>query len=320
MLFLLALVGCGQTPTETPPAPVVPKTAVTVALNWYPEPEFGGIYEAKLGGLYDAAGLDVDIQTGGAGSPVMPQVAAGHVAFGVSAADEVVLARSQGADVVTVFATFQTHPACVMVHASRGYKSIADLKSGTLAVEDGIPFAAWLDKKYDLSGVKRVPYQGGVTQWLLDAEYSQQGYVTSEPVLAKQQGGDPQCFMVSETGYNPYANVLITNGEQVKQHPETVKAFVQATKKGWEQYLADGTRANAKIAELNPALDTVVLAAMAEAQKPLITGGAAEKAGLGIMEASRWQELELQLQEIGVLQGTAPPVESLYTNDFLTGT
>jgi NitT/TauT family transport system substrate-binding protein len=320
MLFLLALVGCGEETAKETPALVPAKTPVTVALNWYPEPEFGGIYEAKLAGLYEAAGLDVDIQAGSASSPVMAQVAAGHVAFGVSTGDEVILARAQQADVVTVFATFQTHPSCIMVHASRGLKGIGDLEGGTLAVEDGIPFAAWLWKKYPLEGVTRVPYQGGVTQWLLDPMYAQQGYVTSEPILAKKEGGDPVCFMVADTGYNPYADVLITNGDELANHREVVAAFVAATRKGWEQYLADGTRANAKIAELNPTLDATVLAAMAAAQKPLIQGGAAEKAGLGTMDADRWSQLEQQLQEVGLLQGPPPPVSSLYTNEFLTGT
>jgi NitT/TauT family transport system substrate-binding protein len=289
---------------------------VTVALNWYPEPEFGGLYQAQLDGAYADHHLDVTIQPGGAGAPVIPQVAAGRVQFGVSMADEVVLAKAQGADVVTVFATYQTHPLGIMVHASRGLKDLADLETGTLAVEDGIPFAQYLFAKYDWKGLTRVPYGGGVTQWLLDKDYAQQVYVTSEPILAKQQGGDPQVFMVADTGYNPYASVIITSGKLIAQDPDLVARFVDATRKGWLEYLQDGSKTNAKLHELNPTMAEDVLAQSWEAQRLLISGGHAAEAGVGAMEGQRWAVLVQQLTDLGALKAPVDP-ESLYTNQFL---
>ncbi len=44
-------------------------------------------------------------------------VEAGKVEFGIAAADEVVLARDRGTDIVAVFATYQTNPQGIMVHA-----------------------------------------------------------------------------------------------------------------------------------------------------------------------------------------------------------
>jgi NitT/TauT family transport system substrate-binding protein len=320
MTVIAILAACSGSPavdTQAVVVPVVPPEAVSVQLNWFPEPEFGGMYEAREAGLYDKAGLAVDIVAGGAGTPVVPQVATGRAAFGISAADEVVLAQSQGADIVAVFATYQTHPACVMVHAKRGLTDLSQLTSGTLAVEDGIPFATWLFKKYGFNGVTRVPYGGGVAAFLLDVDYAQQGYVTSEPILAKNLGGDPQCFLVADTGYNPYANVLVTSGAMIKDHPETVRKFVEATAAGWTSYLADPKRANAKIHAENPTLDEGVLAEMATVQVPLVSGGDAATHGLGWMDEARWTTLEGQLTEIGALTGTAPDVKKLFTNEFL---
>lgn len=318
MTLLLALLACSGTPAETTEAEApAAKKAVVVSLNWYPEPEFGGLYQARELGLYSEAGMDVDIQPGGAGAPVISQVATGRSQFGVSTADEVVLARAQGADVVAVFATYQTHPACIMVHKKRGVTGLDALKGGTLALEDGIPFAQWLYKKYPFTDVTRVPYGGGVTQFLLDEKHAQQAYVTSEPLLAKKGGADPDCFMVADTGYNPYANVLITSGQLVKADPELVRGFVRATVAGWDAYLRDGTKANEKIGAANPTLEADVLQQMWEVQKPLVQGGHAETAGLGAMEEQRWATLVQQLQEIGALKGEAPAVSALYTNEFL---
>ena len=318
-MIALVLFACAG---EAPPAEVLEvvvapaPVAVTVQLNWFPEPEFGGIYEAKEAGTYDKAGLDVQILAGGAGTPVLQQVATGRSTFGLTTADEVLLARAQGADVVAVFATYQKHPACIMTHRKRGVTDLSELKGGTLALEDGIPFAQWLSKKFAFEGVTRVPYSGGVAGFLLDENYAQQGYVTSEPILAKKQGADPVCLMVADTGYNPYANVVVTSGAEIKDHPDVVKRFVEATQAGWDAYLVDGTRANAKIATLNTAVDAAALQEMWHTQQMLVKGGAAEKGGVGVMEEARWTELAAQLLEIGALSAPAD-AKAAFTNEFL---
>src|SRR5450755_424995 len=65
-------------------------TKVKLALNWVPEPEFGGFYAAREGGAYLRQGLDVDIMGGGAGVPVLQMVATGRADFGTVGGDELV--------------------------------------------------------------------------------------------------------------------------------------------------------------------------------------------------------------------------------------
>src|SRR5437660_5157491 len=79
--------------------------AIKFGLNWVPEPEFGGIYAAEQSGVFKNNSLDVEIIPGGAGAPTWQQVASGRLDFAVASADEVVIARAQGADVVAIFAT-----------------------------------------------------------------------------------------------------------------------------------------------------------------------------------------------------------------------
>ena len=119
---------------------------VSIALNWVPEPEFGGIYAAKESGAFAKHNLDVDIKPGGAGAPTWQQVASGKAEFGVASADEVVIARANGADIVALFTIYQTCPQGIMTHASRGLKSIEDVftQPGTLAMEVGLPYGKFL--------------------------------------------------------------------------------------------------------------------------------------------------------------------------------
>jgi NitT/TauT family transport system substrate-binding protein len=285
---------------------------VTLALNWVPEPEFGGFYAARATGAFAAEGLEVDIQGGGAGAPVVQRVAAGQVELGIAGADEVVVARARGADVTAVFATYQTSPQGIMVHASRGAETLAAvLKSGTLAIEPGVPYAEWLKKKYGFAGVTLVPYDGGVARFLADEKSAQQCYVTSEPLAARKKGANPKVFLVADEGYNPYVGVVVMRRSLVKERPALAQAFVRAARAGWASYLADPKPANAVMAKLNPSMDAETFAAAAEAQRPLVEGGDAKAKGVGAMSRERWETLAKQLAELGVVD-RAPNVDELF--------
>ena len=312
---LVALVLCtllsGACSKGAPGGSTTGATRVTLALNWVPEPEFGGFYAARESGAFAKEGLEVDIQGGGAGVPVLQMVATGRAAFGIAGADEVLMARAKGADVVPIFAIYQTSPQGLMAHASRGAKGVGDLlRDGTLAIEPGLPYAKFLEKKHGPFGAKVVPYDGGVARFLADTTYAQQCFVTSEPLAARRQGGDPQVFLVADDGFNPYVGVVITSAETGRDKPALVQSFVRAVRAGWGAYLADPAPANAVMAKLNGAMDAETFAAAAEAQKPLVLAGEAADRGVGVMTRTRWGTLADQLVDLGVLS-EKPDLDSL---------
>ena len=134
--LVLGLVACSGEPAAPPE---VQRTALQ--LNWVPEPEFGGYYAAQETGAFAAEGLEVAIRPGGAQSPVEQMVAAGQVEFGITSADGLLMARDQGVDLVAIYAAYQSFPEGIMVHASRGLKSLAEVfTGGTLGVIPGTPF------------------------------------------------------------------------------------------------------------------------------------------------------------------------------------
>lgn len=287
---------------------------VKLTLNWVAEPEFGGFYAAREGGAYKRAGLDVEIMTGGAGVPVMQMVANGQSDFGVAGADEVIIARARGADVIPVFATYQTFPQGIMVHASRGANSMADVfQSGTLAIEPGTAYAAYLKKKYGFDKVKVVPYDGGVARFVVDKEYAQQCFITSEPIAAKKKGAEAKVFLVADEGFNPYAAVIITRKTLWKENPDKVRAFVRASREGWRAYLDDPAPANAVMQKLNTTMDAETFTAAAAAQKPLVEN--AQTKNLGMMTRERWDTLGKQLLDLGVIDKVPPLDEYLVAID-----
>jgi NitT/TauT family transport system substrate-binding protein len=314
-LVALALVprpaaGQRDVPTATP-------QRIKLQLNWVPEPEFGGIYQAQIDGTFAKNGLDVQIIAGGAGAPTWQLVANGNVDFAVASADEVLIARQKQADVVAIFTTYQTCPQGIMVHASRKLQSIADIFSTpgiTLAVEPGLAYVDFLKHKFSFDKIKLVAYDGGPAAFLHDPNFAQQCFITSEPLNAARAGSDPQVFLIADAGYNPYTGVIITRGNFLADHPAQVRAMAKSLRQGWQAYLDDPIRANIAMHALNADMDLHIFAAAAAVQKPLIQTDETGKSHLGRMTFQRWQTLSKQLVDLGVLKTPPPQTAKCYVN------
>lgn len=309
MGFFLALAaGCDEAPQASAPGPAgVAATKVRISLNWVPEPEFGGIYAARQGGDFSRENLDVEILPGGAGAPTWQMVGAGQVEFAIASADEVAIARTRGADIVALFATYQTCPQAIMVHRERGLTNLEDVfQGGTLAIEKGLAYATYLERKYGFGKVKLVPYDGGIATFLADKNYAQQCFVFSEPLAARRQGADPQVFLVADSGYNPYTAVLIARSDYVQKNRPVVNGLLKALGAGWRAYLADPGPANKVMQELNRTMDAQTFVEAAEAQKPLVQPQDLPAEKIGTMTLARWQQLIAQLRELGVLDKDVP--------------
>jgi len=275
-------------------------TKIRLALNWKPEPEFGGFYAAH----FDKHGLDVEILPGGAGTPTVQMVGAGSAEFGIVEGDELVLARSKGNPVVALFTVYQHSPLGIMVHAERNLSSIGDvLKDGTLAAQQGLPFLRLLEKQYGFEHVRIVPPTGGdLTAFFADPKFAQQCFITSEPLAARRKGVAVKVFPVSDIGYDPYTNVLAASDETLRKNPAMVKAMVDAVREGWSAYLDDPKPANEKMHQMNPSMDAGTFAEVAEAQKPLIDPS-------GTMTKVRWETLIGQLKDLGDIPTAIPADE-----------
>ncbi len=290
---------------------------VTLQLNWFPEAEHGGFYAALVGGYYREAGLDVEILPGGPDTPVLQQLGRRAATFGIINADNVLFGRAQQVPVVALMASLQISPRCLIVHESSGIRGFEDLKDMTIAMSNSNAFSQFLRRKLPLPGVKVVPYPGNVVQFLLNKDYAQQGYVFSEPYVARKQGGDPQVLMLSDLGYNPYTSLLCTHDELVKQKPELVGRMVRASVRGWAKYLESPQETNEYICKMNPEMDLDILAFGAKTLAPLVLDPVAQRDGIGTMSLDRWQTLADQLVETDQLKAADAHPQEAFTTRFL---
>ncbi|MCY1058565.1 ABC transporter substrate-binding protein [Nannocystis sp. SCPEA4] len=302
----LLLVACAR---EQDPA------KVRIALNWFPEVEHGGYFAALVHGYYKEEGLDVELVSGRPEAPVLPQVAAGRVDFGVADGSEILLARAQGAPVVALVAGLQKSPRCIMVHEASGITDLADLKTGSLHMSVREPFSTFLRAHYKWpETLQIVPYSGSVAPFLLDPRAAQQGYVFSEPIIAEAQGAKVRCILVADLGFNPYASVLVTSESLLASRPELAARVAAATVRGWEQYLRDPSATNAEIRARNTELSPEILAKGATALAPLAAPAGTKP---GAMDPARWKALADQLVELGLVSPGAVDPAAAYRLDVV---
>lgn len=310
---LLTAVGCDDAPS-TPAAAPGAVSNVTLQLNWKAEPQFGGFYAAQVNGAYAKNGLNVEVKEGGAGAPTIDMLAAGTVPYAVVSGDELLVARSRGKKIVALFAVYQTHPQGIMTRASRGMKVIGDIfkTEGTLAMQKGLPYSDFLQKKYGFDKLQIAPSPfGDLSVFRTQENYAMQCFVTSEPLAAKKLGIEPSTFLIADAGYNPYATVLATSESHLAANRDQVRAMVAAVRDGWAAYLNDPAAANAAMANINKTMDAQTFIDSAAAQVPLIQTGETRELGLGCMTKERWRTLADQLVDLKVLE-TAPNVAECF--------
>jgi NitT/TauT family transport system substrate-binding protein len=311
---LLTLIGCSR---SQPDASSPQTTNVSLALNWYPEAEHGGYVAADELKLFQSRKLNVDIIPGGPGAPnlVIQELAAGRIQFAISNADQVVIARSKGVPLVAVLAPLQSSPRCIMVHQSSGIETLQQLQNVELAISEARPFALWMKQQLPLTNVTMVPYNGLVGEFIAKQNFAQQGYVFSEPYVAKEKGSDPRALMLSEIGFNPYASLLVTTEDLIQSDPDLVRQVVQASREGWEKYLHDPTATNARLHKDNPDMSLEALAYAGDTLQPLCQ--AADGEVMYSMTAARWQQLIDQIQQVKVIEPGSVSAEECFTTQFL---
>src|SRR5437867_4165000 len=97
LVLVVAAVAIGLVMTQKKSVPAAATLEhVKIRLKWLHQAQFAGFYTAKEKGLYTAKGLDVALEPGGSDFPAVQMVSSGSDEFGVTGADQILLAREKG--------------------------------------------------------------------------------------------------------------------------------------------------------------------------------------------------------------------------------
>ena len=157
-------------------------------------------------------------------------------------------------------------------------------------------------------------------QFLVDTNVAQQGYLTSEPYTIEKGGVKPVVFLLADSGYPPYAETIVVTAKTLKDKPELVRKFIEASAQGWKSYLKNPAPGNALIKKANPEMTEELMDFGVKKMKEygLVTGGGAKTAGILSMSDARWK----QTFDFMVSAGLTPAdtdYRKAYTLDLLKG-
>jgi NitT/TauT family transport system substrate-binding protein len=94
--------------------------------------------------------------------------------------------------------------------------------------------------KYGFSDTQIRTATGNLTLWLNDPMAIQQGLITEEPFLVRQQTGQlPKSFLLADIGYNTYAQMMLAPQTLIDGKPRVVACLVEASRKGWAEFLTE---------------------------------------------------------------------------------
>lgn len=303
-LACLVLAACA--PAKQPTTDASTPLHIRFATDWRAEAEHGGFYQALATGEYAKRGLDVEIIQGGPGVNVPQLVASGAADMGIGSNSFIALnLAQQHAPVRVVAATMQKDPQVLIAHADSDISAIADMKGHPILLSDASinGFWLWLKSKYGFSD-DQVRANPSPAIFLQDPRAVMQGYVTSEPYIIQQQSGiEPKVFLLADEGYPGYAGMILAPDSLIEQHPEAVRAFIEATAAGWVSYLnGDPSPGDALIRKDNPEKSQAELdeARMRIKRFSLVEGGDAAGLGVGAMTDERWKAFFDIVQAQGV--------------------
>lgn len=302
---MLALSACASDSSEAA-AGEDGLTDLTVVLGWFPNAESGGFYAAQQLGYYEEAGLNVVIEPGGPQVSGTQLVASGRADIGItgSGANEIIMAREEGIPLTAVNAILQESINGMMVHADTGITTLEDTGGMTWVNSPGVLGVEWAKQKYGIE-FEQMQYTGSLANFIRDDTLVQQGIAANEPYVAHNEAGLEVNFLpFSDTGFDPYNVVTFVTDQFLEENREVVEAFVEASNKGWRDYMGDldiATQINDHLmTDVDPDLASDLIWFEWDAQRDyIITAEGAET--VGIMTPERWNTLIEQMKSIGVI-------------------
>ena len=208
---------------------------VTLQLKWTHAFQFAGYYAAQEQGYYREAGLAVRMQEALPGVDPVDKVLQGQAQFGVGASS-LLLHRHAGQPVVALAAIFQHSPLVLIARQQDSTQGIHHLVGKRIMLEpQSEELLAYLKKEsIPLERIDWVEHSAN-PQDLIDGKVDAiSAYITSEPYYLDFAHFSYQVYTPRSVAIDFYGDILFTTEQQLNTHPQQVKAFREASLRGWQ--------------------------------------------------------------------------------------
>jgi putative hydroxymethylpyrimidine transport system substrate-binding protein len=284
---------------------------VTLTLDWTPNPDHVGIYDAQQTGLFARTGLDVAIHSPSDPTAPLKLVSAGASDLAVSYEQELFFAAAKGLPVVAVAAVVP-QPLNSFMAVEPAIRSLHDLKGKTIGVT-GVPSDyATLDTALRTAGLTRADVKVVTVGYnLLPALLAHRVdavlgvYRNVEGIQLQLRGLNSTIIPVDRAGVPTYDElVLVANETRLRNDPRyrsIVHRFVNAFLAGTADARAHPVKALAILTKVT-ASDPKFLARATPATLRLLAG----PQGIGCLTLAAWQRFGTWMHTTRLLKKPIP--------------
>lgn len=302
-------------------------TKITLCLDWTPNTNHTGFYVALANGYYADENLEVEIvQPPESGAPLM--CAAGQAQFAINAQDTLAAAFVQAnpINVTTVAALLQHNTSGIMSRKGEGMDTAKGLEGHTYSTWDNPIEQATIrqimeNEGGDFDKVTLIPNNvtdeaGALRENQTDALWVFYGW---GGISAELSGLDFDFINFADTDpvFDYYTPVLIANNDFLESEPETAKAFLAATAKGYEYAIENPEEAAQMLidGDTTGALKSNEELVM-ESQKWISGQYKADVDRWGYIDPERWNGFYRWLNDNELVENPLPDGTG-FTNDYL---
>jgi putative hydroxymethylpyrimidine transport system substrate-binding protein len=270
----LVLAGCGEKKDQLSPAKA---QSLTLMLDYFPNADHVGIYQALAEGDFARAGLDVHVQVPSDPAAPIGLLSAGKADIAISYEPELLLARDKGLALEAVGAIVQKPLTSIVSIGSKHIRRPADLR-GKRVGDAGIPYQrAYLATILARAGVPPSSVkETNVGFNLVPAMLSGQvdatlgAYWNYEAIQLAEKGRRPNVIRMEQVGVPTYDElVLVVRRSALASKTDEIRRFVQALARGYESARSDPQAAVGSLVRANPGLDPKFQLASVRATLPV---------------------------------------------------
>jgi NitT/TauT family transport system substrate-binding protein len=304
---------------------------VRLRLNWMYYGSHAPFALGKDKGYFRDAGIDLDIRSGNGSGSAHRLVANNDSQFSYGSCASMVNLAAKGAPLISVAVIDAMGTEAVIVRPDAGVSKLGDLKGKSILTTANAGVNTFFPLVLKNGGlaegdvkITNVPDGALVSSYLQGAGGSVGilGGLDDKPAEIKANGGaQPVTFPYSDFGVNQVGYCIVTNTETLKNNPDLVKRFVEATLKSYKEAEGNPDAAVAAMAD-------IVGGTMAEDQGKqqaravldVTLGVLYSKANtdkkLGLHVASDWDDMLNLMKKYNDLHTDKQPT-AFYTNDYV---
>lgn len=326
LVLTFSLVSCAKSSNdENKPADEAKE--IIVSLDWTPNTNHTGLYVALANGYYADAGLNVKIVQPPEGDAIAA-CSSGQVQFAVGYQDLLLPAFTSETpmEVTAVAALLQHNTSCIVSKKGAGMDTPKGL--------EGKQYLTW-QSPIELAMMKNVVEADGgdfsKVEQIPDVPTDEAQDVNANPnhaiwiyygwggINAEVNNIEVDTFFFKDLNpvFDYYSPVLVANNQLIKDDPETVKAFLAATQKGYEYAVSNPDEAAQILIDSD---DTGALDGCEElvkaSQKWMADQYVADAPKWGYIDPARWNAFYNWVADEKIIDEKLPE-NTGFTNDYL---